>query len=140
MDYRHGSHTKFAIHIHVVWITKYRKQVLRGEIATFVRDSIREECSKMKVDIIKGYVSKDHVHLLLSIPPQQTISRLVQKLKGKSSYQALSRFEYLRKTFWGRHLWARGYFVHSSGHVTDETIKAYLENQKHDDDDFQIEC
>ena len=94
----------------------------------------------MKVDIIKGYVSKDHVHLLLSIPPQQTISRLVQKLKGKSSYQALSRFEHLKKTFWGHHLWARGYFVQSSGHVTDETIKAYLENQKHDDDDFQIEC
>lgn len=139
MDYRHGSHTKFSLHIHVVWITKYRKKVLKGELANFIRDIIREECSKMKVDILKGPVSKDHIHLLLSIPPQITISRLVQQLKGKSSFKALSHFPELKKVFWGRHVWARGYFVHTSGNVTDEVIKRYLENQKHDDDDFQIE-
>jgi putative transposase len=70
MDYRHGSHTTFAIHLHLIWITTYRKKVLRGEVAIFVRDIIREECSRMLVDILKGYVSKDHVHLLVSIPPR----------------------------------------------------------------------
>ncbi len=82
MGYRHGSHTKFSIHIHVVWITKYRKKVLKGEVATFIRDSIGEECSKMKVDILKGYVSKDHVHLLLSIRPQ-TAQSASSKIEGK---------------------------------------------------------
>ena len=139
MDYRHGSHTTFAIHLHIVWVTKYRKKVLRGEIAIFVREVVREECSRMKVDILKGYVSKEHVHLLVSVPPQLTISRLVQQLKGKSSFRLLAKFPEMRKIFWGRHFWSRGYFVHSSGQVTDEVIKSYLESQKHDDEDFQIE-
>lgn len=138
MDYRHGSHTTFAIDLHIVWITKYRKKVLRGEVAIFVRDIIREECSRMQVDILKGHVSKDQVDLLVSIPPQLTISRLVQQLKGKSSYR-LGKYPEMRKIFWGRHFWSRGYFVHSSGQVTDEVIKRYLESQKHDDEDFEIE-
>ena len=139
MDYRHGSHTTFAIQFHIVWVTKYRKKVLRGEIAIFVREVVREECSRMKVDILKGYVSREHVHLLVSVPPQLTISRLVQQLKGKSSFRLLAKFPEMRKIFWGRHFWSRGYFVHSSGQVTDEVIKSYLESQKHDDEDFQIE-
>lgn len=140
MDYRHGSHTKFAIHLHLVWVTKYRKQVLKGEIAWFVREVIREECRRLKVDILKGYVSTDHVHLFVSIPPQVTISRLVQPLKGKSSFQLLARYPELSKIFWGRPFWARGYLVHRRGQVTDEIIRVYLENQQHDDNDFQIAC
>ncbi len=133
-EYRQGSHTKFSIHLHVVWVTKYRKPILQKEIALYVRDVIREECQKMEVDILKGHVSKDHVHLMLSIPPQVTISRLVQQLKGKSSFKVFGKFEKVRKQYWGRHLWARGYFVRSSGNVTDDVIKAYIENQSHDDE------
>ncbi len=87
---------------------------------------------------LKGSL-KDHVHLLVSIPPQVTISQLVQQLKGKSSFKILAQFPEMRKTFWGRPLWAIRYFVHSSGNVTDDVIKAYLENQGHDDE-FQVEC
>jgi putative transposase len=79
--------------------------------------------------IIQGHVAKDHVHLFVSIPPQVTISRLVQRLKGKSAYKLLQEFPHLRKKFWGQHLWARGYFCCSSGNVTDEVIKAYIANQ-----------
>ena len=68
----------------------------------------------MQVDILKGYVSKDQVHLLVSIPPQLTIGRLVQQLKGKSSYRILAKYLEMRKTFWGRHFWSRGYFVERS--------------------------
>jgi putative transposase len=127
--YRHGPHTVFEIHLHLVWVTKYRKAVLTGDVGTRVRDLLREICAHDDVLIIQGHVAKDHVHLFVSIPPQVTISRLVQRLKGKSAYKLLQEFPHLRKKFWGQHLWARGYFCCSSGNVTDEMIKAYIANQ-----------
>jgi putative transposase len=139
-DYRHGSHTVFSIHLHIVWITKYRRKVLRSEIAERVREIVREECRKSRVDILRGHISPDHVHIMVSIPPQVTISRLIQRMKGKSSYQLFNEFPALRKRFWGRHFWARGYFCRSSGNVTDEVIKAYIEGQDRNSDDvFRIE-
>ena len=75
-EYRRGAHTVFEIHLHLVWITKYRRPALQGEVATRVRDLIRDICGQHEVSIMKGYVSKDHVHLLISLPPQVTISRL----------------------------------------------------------------
>lgn len=113
---------------------------MRGDVALRVRELIRQVCRAEEVDILKGHVSKDHVHLFVSIPPQVTISRLVQRLKGKSSHRLLAEFAHLRKAFWGRHLWARGYFCCSSGNVTDEVIKTYIENQAHETDgDFRVE-
>jgi putative transposase len=124
-----------------VWTTKYRKPVMRGEVGVRVREVIRQICREEEVDILKGHVSKDHVHVFVSIPPQVTISRLVQRLKGKSSHSLLGEYAHLRKAFWGRHLWARGYFCCSSGNVTDEVIAAYIENQSHEreDADFRVE-
>ncbi len=107
-EYRHGPHSVFEIHLHLVWVTKYRKPVLVGAVGSRVRDLIREICGTCDVLIIKGHVSKDHVHLLVSIPPQVTISRLVQRLKGKTAYKLLGEFAHIRKEFWGRHVWARG--------------------------------
>jgi len=128
------------IHLHLVWITKYRKPILEGDVAYRVRDLIREICRSQNVEIIKGHVSKDHVHLFVSIPPQVTVSRLVQRLKGKTSHKMLNEFQQLRKMYWGRHLWARGYFCCSSGNVTDDVIKEYIANQGHDtDEDFKVE-
>ena len=69
-EYRHGSHSVFAIHLHLVWITKYRKPVLIGDVAFKVRELLREICRSESVEIIKGHISKDHVHLFVSIPPQ----------------------------------------------------------------------
>lgn len=140
MDYRHGAHTVFRIHLHIVWTTKYRKPVMTGEVGLRLRELIREVCGNSEVTIIKGHVAKDHVHLFLSVPPQVTISRLVQNLKGKSSYKMMGEFPHLAKKFWGRHLWARGYFCVSSGNVTDEVIKEYIEGQSRDQDsDFRVE-
>lgn len=140
MTYRHGSHTVFSIHLHLVWITKYRKKVLVESVGLRVRDMIREICQGGGVDIIKGHVSKNHVHLFVSIPPQVTISRLVQRLKGKTSFKLLNEFPHLRKTYWGRHFWARGYFCCSSGNVTDEMVMQYIENQDvTSDDNFKVE-
>ena len=139
--YRHGAHTVFEIHLHLVWTTKYRKPVMTGDVGLRVRELIRQVCEGEDVRIMKGHVSKDHVHLFVSIPPQVTISRLVQRLKGRSSHTLMMEFSHLRRTFWGRHIWARGYFCCSSGNVTDEVIKAYIENQDHEqaDGDFRVE-
>jgi len=139
-EYRRGSHTVFEIHLHLVWTTKYRRPALTGEVALRVRDLIREICGEHEVTIMQGHVSKDHLHLFVSIPPQVTISRLIQWLKGKTAYKLLGEFPYLQKQFWGRHIWACGYFCCSSGNVTDEVIAEYIANQSHDrDDDFKVE-
>jgi len=128
-EYQHGAHSVYSIHLHLVWITKYRKPVLVGDVGYKTREILREVCRNEGVEILKGHVSKDHVHLLVGIPPHVTISRLVQRLKGKSSYKLLHGFESLRRQYWGRHLWARGYFCCSSGNVTDEVIKAYIDRR-----------
>lgn len=139
-EYRRGAHSVFEIHLHLVWITKFRRPVLTGEVAQRLRDLIREICGSQDVTIMKGHVSKDHVHLFVSIPPQVTISRLLQRLKGKTSFKLMSEFVHLKKAFWGRHLWGRGYFCCSSGNVTDEVIAEYIASQNQDtDEDFQVD-
>jgi putative transposase len=101
---------------------------------------IREICGQREVTIMKGHVSKEHVHLFVSIPPQVTISRLVQWLKGKTAHHMMMEFPHLRKAFWGRHMWARGYFCCSSGNVTDEVIAEYIANQTGEgDEDFRVD-
>ena len=129
MSYRKTAHSVYDLKYHIVWITKYRKPILRGEIGKRVRELIRQTCASLDVYIVKGHVSKDHVHLLVSVPPNLAVSELVKRLKGRSSRLLLEEFGELRKTYWGRHLWARGYFVASSGNVTDEIIAEYIEKQ-----------
>src|SRR5215831_2132485 len=97
-DYRHGAHTVFEIHLHLVWITKYRRPALSGEVATRVRDLIRDICGQHEVTIMKGHVSRDYVHLFVSIPPQVTISRLLQWLKGKTAHHLMAEFRISRSS------------------------------------------
>ncbi len=113
---------------------------MSGLVAERVRELIRQICKEHEVEILKGHVSRDHVHLFVSVPPHLAISKLVQYLKGKSSYKLLQENRLLSREFWGRHLWARGYFVATSGNVTDEIILAYIENQDtgNQDENFTI--
>jgi putative transposase len=138
--YRKSSHTTYDLKYHLVWITKYRKPVLSGETAKRARELIREICRAQDVEIIKGHISRDHVHVFVSVPPHLSISRLMQSIKGKSSRKMLSEFKSLSRAFWGRHIWARGYFAASSGNVTDEVIMQYIELQGKEpqDGDFRI--
>lgn len=136
----HGPHSAFSIHLHLVWVTTYRKPALAGAVGARVRDLIREICGTHDVLILRGHVSKDHVPLPVSIPPQLAVSRLVQRLTGKTAYKLLGEYPHLRKEFWGRHLWARGYFCRSSGRVTDEVVKEDIENQgRGGDSEFRVE-
>jgi len=127
--YRKSSHTTYDIKYHLVWITKYRKPVLTGEIAKRCRELIREICLSKEVEILKGHISKEHVHIFVSVPPHISVSSLMQSIKGKSSRKMMMEYNALSRTFWGRHIWARGYFVASSGNVTDEVIMQYIELQ-----------
>ncbi len=106
--YRKSSHAVYQLHYHFVFIPKYRKPVLRGDIALRLRDLIREICRSLDVEILRGHVRPDHVHLLLDVPPKLAPSRVMQAVKGKSSHHLLRDFRRLRREFWGRHLWARG--------------------------------
>ena len=129
MSYRKGSHTVYDIKYHIVWITKYRKPVLGGEVGKQVRELVRQTCATLEVYIVSGHVALDHIHLLVSVPPNLAVSDLVQRLKGRTSRLLLEEFTELKRQFWGRHIWARGYFVASSRNVTDEVIKQYIESQ-----------
>ena len=140
-NFRKTSHTVYDLKYHFVFTTKFRKPALRGDIAVRVRDLTREICRNLDVEIIKGHVGRDHVHLFLSVPPRLSPSRLMQAIKGKTSHHVLQDHKGLRREFWGRHLWARGYFVCSSGNITDEVIAQYIELQDvepQDDRDFRI--
>ena len=128
--YRLGAHTKSDLKVHLVWIPKYRKAVLTGEVALRVRDLIRQIAAEHELEVISGKVARDHVHVLVSYRPTQDVSQIMQWLKGISSRVLLQEFPLLRKKFWGRHLWARGYLAVSSGTITDEMIKEYIDEQE----------
>jgi len=113
-----------------VWIPKYRKAVLTGELAIRVRDQLRQIAAEHDLEIVSGKVARDHVHLLVSYRPNQQVSQIMQWLKGISSQVLLQEFAYLRKQFWGRHFWARGYLAVSSGTITDEMIQEYIDEQE----------
>ncbi len=141
MDYRYGSHTVFNIEYHFVWATKYRYKVLIGDVALRVRELVRQTCEVFEIQIIKGVVSKDHVHIFVSAPPTMAPSEIMRRIKGRSSSKLFADFPHLQKRFWGRHFWARGFFCASSGNITDEMIKVYLEHhfEPKKDDDFKTE-
>ena len=129
-DYKRGSHTVWDCKYHLVWTTKYRYQVLAGDIGHRCRELLREIAMSKEMVIYAGFINRDHVHMLIGIPPQMSVSRAVLYLKGKSSHRLLSEYKSLRKRYWGQHLWARGYWVASSGNVTDEVWKEYIKNQQ----------
>ena len=135
VEYRKNAHATFDLKYHVIWITKYRYKVLKGRVAGRARDLIRQTCHARGVEIVRGAVSPDHIHMLLSAPPQLSPANLVQYIKGRSSRRLQAEFPELRKRYWGQHLWARGYFCATVGAVDEETIRRYIENQKWDEDD-----
>ena len=139
-DQRRGAHTVFDLRYHLVWCTKYRYQVLTGDIAIRARDLIREICASLEVKIMSGKVGKEHVHMYISIPPRLAVAKVVEMIKGRTSRKLQMEYMSLRKKYWGQHLWARGYFVSSIGEVNDAMIRSYIEHQDehHGNDEFTI--
>lgn len=128
--YQLGAHTKHDLKIHLVWVPKYRKKVLTGDIAIRVRDLIRQIAMEHEIEILSGKVACDHIHVLVSYRPHIDVSTIVQWLKGISSRILLQEYPHLRKKFWGKHLWARGYLAVTTGTLTDEMVQKYIEEQE----------
>ena len=127
MQYDTGKHCVFYHRFHIVWSTKYRYKVLTGDLRLRVREIIRQVCAENGVDIIRGVLSSDHIHMFVSVPPKLAISDLVRKMKGRSSRKIQQEFPQIRKRYWGQRFWGRGYFSTTSGAITQDIVLQYLE-------------
>lgn len=129
-EMRYGGHTATRMSAHIVWVTKYRYPVLQGDIQKRCRSLIIQICDTEDVKILKGVVSKDHVHMHIEYPPRLGISDLVKRLEGRTSRILQLEFPHLRKQYWGKHFWAIGYGAWSTGNVTEELVQQYLEHHR----------
>ena len=141
MKYRNGSHIKYNIEYHFVWATKYRCEVLVGDVGLRVRDLVRQTCELLELEILKGVISKAHGHLLVSAPPRVSASEIMKRVKGRSSTKLFQEYPQLKKRYWGQHFWARGYFCVTAGELTEGMIEEYLEHhfKRKDNDNFDLE-
>jgi putative transposase len=133
MNYSTAAHTTFHNRYHVVWITKYRYKVLTQMMRYRIREITCQICTQMDVTIIKGVLSNNHVHMFVEIPPKHSVSDFMRRVKGCTSRKIQQEFPELRKRYWGRRFWARGYFCTTSGNVTNETILNYIESHTEDE-------
>lgn len=127
-EYHRGFHAVSLLSVYLVWITKYRYPVLKGGVQEQCRDLLIQTCNSENVCILKGVVSKDHVHLHLGYSPSISVSMLVKKLKGRTSHHLQRGFPTLGKRYWGRHIWGAGYGVWSTGNITDAIVQEYPEH------------
>ena len=126
------AHAVWLCKYHIVWCTKYRFKVLSKDIRVSVRDILRQLCEWKKIEIIEGNVQVDHVHLVISIPPKFSVSETVGFLKGKSAIRIFDMHHELKRRYWGRHFWAKGYCVSTVG-LDEDKIKKYVKFQRHQD-------
>ena len=127
--YWYGSQTKHRLMYHIVWIPKYRKRVLSEEIAVRLKELL-EECAdfnRWKIEELN--IQKDHVHMLIRMRPDVSVSKMVQLFKGASSRAIREEFPELKEFLWGNSFWADGYFAETSGQVNEERIREYIQNQ-----------
>ena len=126
-----GAHTKHRMLYHIVWIPKYRKRVLEGALAKRLKALLSEcaDVNRWRIDELN--IQRDHVHMLIQLRPDMSVSKAVQLLKGKSSYIIRRDFPHLEEFFWGKaeSFWADGFFVETVGQVNEAKIKEYIRNQ-----------
>ena len=119
------AHVVWDCKYHVVWCPKYRFRILKGDIAKSIREIIRQLCEWRKIEILAGNVQTDHVHMVISFPPKYSVAEVIGFLKGKSAIKVFDRHLDLKKRYWGRHFWAKGYCVSTVG-LDEEQIKKYV--------------
>ncbi len=140
---RSNGHTVSRLTVHIVWSSKYRYSVLEGDVKSRCWAILIQICESEDVDILKGVISNNHVHIHIGYRPSQSISSLVKKLKGRTSRKLQQEFPKLQKRYWGRHFWAIGFGCWSTGNITDEMVNDYLEHHRKPEDkdnsDFILE-
>jgi len=114
---------------HIVWIPKYRKRVLQGDVATRLKELLQDCADMNRWKIEELNIQPDHVHLLIRMRPEVSVSRMVQLLKGSTSKAIREEFSELKEFLWGKSFWADGYFVETSGQVNESQIREYIRNQ-----------
>ena len=129
MDSSSLSHTKWKCQYHIVFIPKYRRKVMYGNVKADVREVLKKLCEFKKVEIVEGAVCADHVHLCVSIPPKLSVSEFVGYLKGKSALMIFDKHPEIGSK-WDRSFWARGYYVSTVGNITEDAIKRYIQEQQ----------
>ena len=129
--YWSGAHTKHRMLYHIVWIPKYRKRILDGAIAQRVKELVEECADVNRWKINELNIQRDHVHMLIQLRPDVSVSKVVQLFKGKSSYMIRKEFPHLKEFYWGKSdsFWSDGFFVETVGQVSEERIKEYIRNQ-----------
>lgn len=129
MKYWIGSHTKHRLMIHLVWIPKYRKRILKDKLAVRLEEllSLCAEANGWKIEEIN--IQLDHVHLVVQFVPTISVSKMVQLFKGRSSRVLRKEFPELEEFYWGDSFWADGYFAETVGVCNLEQIRQYVKNQ-----------
>ena len=131
-NYRSLSHTKWECQYHVVFIPKYRKKRIYGEIRRHLGEALRRLAEQRESRIEEGHLLPDHVHMMISIPPKYSVSQVIGYIKGKSAIHIARTFGGRKRNFVGQHFWARGYFVSTVGR--DETvIREYIRQHEAED-------
>ena len=123
------NHTTWECKYHLVWIPKYRKKAIYGELRKYLSEVFRELALQKESSIIEGHLMGDHVHILISIPPKYAVSQVVGYIKGKSAIYIARTYAGKRRNFTGQSFWARGYFVSTVGRDED-TVRKYIQKQE----------
>ena len=131
-DYESLSHTKWRCQYHIVMVPKYRRQIIYGKYKVEIWKILRTICERYEVEIIEANACKDHIHMLVSIPPKMAVSRFMVILKGKITLMIFDRFANLKYKYGNRHFWCRGYFVDTVGR-NKNAIQKYIQNQVTED-------
>ena len=131
-EYQTLSHTKWECKYHVVFIPKYRRKVLYGQVRQYLGEVLRELARQKESRIEEGHLQADHVHMLLSIPPKYAVAQVVGYSKGKSAIHIARTDSGRRQNFVGEHFWARGYFVSTVGR-DEEAVRRYIREQEAED-------
>ena len=126
------AHTKWMCKYHIVFTPKYRRKIIYNQIRKDIGEIMHELCKYKGVEIIEGHMMPDHVHMLLSIPPQYSVSSVMGYLKGKSALMIFERHANLKYKYGNRHFWCEGYYVSTVG-LNEETIKKYIAEQEQRD-------
>jgi len=126
------NHTQWECKYHVVWIPKYRKKTLYGNLRKHLGALLRDLARQKESRVLEGSLKADHVHMLVSIPPKYAVSQGIGFIKGKSAIHIARSYMGRKKNFTGQHFWARGYFVSTAG-TDEETIREYIKRQEKED-------
>ena len=126
------AHTKWNCKYHIVFAPKYRRQIIYGKVKKDIGMMLRKLCEYKEVEIIEAEACKDHIHMLVSIPPKYSVSQIMGYLKGKSSLMIFEKYANLKYKYGNRHFWCRGYYVDTVGR-NKKAISEYIRNQLRQD-------